>query len=164
MTSGDAAPSLPELRARRAEVQAAEDDHSLLRRIVQTRLDIVRAERARRAFGQASGVGRMVDDLPATLAGPVGAGVARPPRGLTDRLPPQLVDEVDRICDVDVLHRLPELGDADLEVIAGGLLELERVTSEQRQVLHRQLDELGAELVRRYASGQASVDDLLEPG
>jgi hypothetical protein len=150
------------LRARRAELQAAEDDHSLLRRIVQTRLDLVRAERARRAFGQSSGVDRMVDDLPTTLAGPAGGGAARPPRGLAGRLPPQLVDEVDRICDVDVLHRLPDLDDDSLDALADGLLELERVTSEQRQALHRELDELAAELARRYASGQASVDDLLE--
>ena len=41
---------------------------------------------------------------------------------------------------------------------------LERATSELRGALHRALDAVSAELAHRYATGEASVDDLLGPG
>ena len=62
--------SVADLRALRGALQSSEDEQSLRRRLVQGRLDIVRAEQQRRLLGGATGLSEVLADLPATLAGP----------------------------------------------------------------------------------------------
>jgi hypothetical protein len=58
---------LPELRARREEAEAEEADVSYLRRLLQGRLDILRAELVRRSAGGDQDVGGLLAGLPAIL-------------------------------------------------------------------------------------------------
>jgi hypothetical protein len=71
-----AALDLPDVRRRRAEAHREETDLSYLRRVLHGRIDIITAEQARRAQGEA---GRLVDRLSAILRDdpPVSARSAR---------------------------------------------------------------------------------------
>ncbi|MGH9177931.1 MAG: AmfC protein, partial [Acidimicrobiales bacterium] len=67
----------------------------------------------------------------------------------------------DRIFDVNKASTLAETSDDDVRALADAMVELERRVSSQRRGLHERLDALQAELVRRYKTGEASVDTLL---
>ena len=56
---------------------------------------------------------------------------------------------------------VPELSDELLTTMADQLHLLEREVSAERRVLHDILDTLQGELVRRYRTGEATVDGLL---
>jgi hypothetical protein len=58
---------LPELRARREEAESEEADVSCLWRLLQGRLDILRAELVRRSAGGDQDVGGLLAGLPAIL-------------------------------------------------------------------------------------------------
>jgi hypothetical protein len=155
--------ALAEVRGRKAECAEIEVALSYLRRLVQGRLDIVDAELRRRAGGGAANLAEVVDQLPQILAGGTRpAGVGR----LTTQLAPEvnlrvLTADLDRIIDVDRLGRLPEMTEHEVHAVADALAGLERTVSARRHRLHQRLDQLQAELVRRYRSGEASVDALL---
>ena len=157
--------SVADLRALRGVLQSSEDEQSLRRRLVQGRLDIVRAEQQRRLLGGATGMSEVLADLPVTLAGPPESSrPARPPRVGPGRPKPTVGDELEAVCGINELRRLPDLAAHDLEELEAGLVVLERATSELRGAVHRALDAVSAELAHRYATGEASVDDLLGPG
>jgi hypothetical protein len=86
-TEGLADASVAELRERRHECLRVEVVVSYLRRLLQGELDIVRAERELRASGERGDPSRLVEELPAILAGglgaPGGAGGHRGPGGQT---------------------------------------------------------------------------------
>ena len=154
---------LPEVRRRKGEYEEAEVALSYLRRLVQGRLDIVEADRRRRADGGRTELAEVVDQLPEILAGPdrpAGAG-----RLLTAMAPAVnlrlLTADLDRIIDADGVGALPDMADEQLSAVAGALSDLERRVSAQRQSLHERMDLVQRELVRRYRSGEASVDALL---
>ena len=157
--------SVADLRALRGVLQSSEDEQSLRRRLVQGRLDIVRAEQQRRLLGGATGLSEVLADLPVTLAGPSESSRrTRPPRAGPGRPRPTVGDELESVCGINELRRLPDLAADDLGDLEAGLVVLERATSELRGALHRALDAVSAELAHRYATGEASVDDLLGPG
>jgi hypothetical protein len=157
--------SVADLRALRGVLQSSEDEQSLRRRLVQGRLDIVRAEQQRRLLGGATGLSEVLADLPVTLAGPPASSPrTRPPRAGPGRPRPTVGDELESVCGINELRRLPDLAADDLRDLEAGLVVLERATSELRGALHRALDAVSAELAHRYATGEASVDDLLGPG
>ena len=152
-----------EVRAARAELQQAEVALSYVRRLVQGRLDIVEAERRGRADGTDSGSDDPVQRLPEILG-----DTTRPPG--PGRLPMQidpgedaaaLVSEIDHAVNPGKLTALTALNESELDAVAAQLRDIEREVSGQRRALHEQLDALQAELVRRYRSGEASVDALL---
>lgn len=154
---------LSRLRARKAECDEIEVALSFLRRLVQGRLDIVAAELGRRAGGGGGDLSELVGQLPEILG-----GSGRPFAG--SRLPTALAPKVnlrlltadlDRIMDVDKAGALPEMEDAAVEAVARDLAQLERTVSDQRHAIHQRLDALQSELVRRYRSGEATVDALL---
>jgi len=155
--------SMVELRARKAECSEVEGALSYLRRLVQVRLDILTAELANRASGATGEMSDLVKDLGRILA-------ERGTRTLAGRLPSLalpdidydlLTADLDAIFDVDKAGALPETGDAELRRLADAMVELERRVSTQRRALHERLDLLQGEVVRRYKSGEASVDTLL---
>ncbi len=159
-------PSRPieEIRTMRAECQGVEDGVSFLRRQVQGRLDIVRAEGEHRATGSGrSDLADLVANLPATLASHVGGGSVslRPPTSLASVDDVTLLDEVDAVCSAKDLTGLPKLDDDGVARLERGLVALERVVSDRRRLLFDRLDAISGELTRRYRQGEATVDSLL---
>ena len=153
---------LADLRARRAECQAVEDSLSYLRRLVQGRLDIVHAEIDRRASGAPSDLASLVAALPSILSSHVAGGSGN--RLTLAQAPvddPTMTAELDTCCPPERLGELPSLPPDTLDTIAADLTALERVVSVRRRQSFDRLDALSGELARRYRTGEATVDSLL---
>lgn len=158
--------SLPELRTLRRDAQRDEADLSYVRRLLQGRIDILRAELAHRspsaagAFEDAEGsvferLPEILTDAPArhrssarhvTLGTPysekyrlLGRGDARRGRTVGPRR----------------THR-PGAEHRD-----GLTVRYEQQVSGRRQRLQRTADECSGEITRRYREGEAQVEDLL---
>lgn len=153
------------IRRMRAECQEVESGLSLLRRIVQGRLDIVGLELARRAEGgDPADLPDLIARLPEVLSDRTrSSGVGRLPQIMAPgELPAELAAELDGIATAGQMADLPSLGDDELRSIADALSDFERRVSAHRQALFDRIDPLQAELTRRYRSGEASVDALLQ--
>jgi hypothetical protein len=147
---------LPELRARREEAEEA--DVSYLRRLLQGRLDILRAELVRRSAGGTQDVAGLpsilTDDAPGTFSAvprvqvPSRAGEHR--RG------------VERLVSDETVGRLPELDVEELTRAVEVLAREEERVSTHRRAVQRVVDLLRGELARRYRDGTAQVSQLLE--
>jgi len=158
--------AMAEVRKRRDESQEAADELSYLRRLIQGRLDIVHADLERRASGgQPEDIAALVERLE---KGEILSEGTR--AGTLGRLPTTfgpadmdgwISDELDEIVNADKLTALDELGDDEARAIADRLSDLERKVSDQRAALHDVANKLQEEIVRRYKSGEASVDSLL---
>ncbi|GAB3656499.1 RsiG family protein [Streptomyces sparsus] len=153
-----AALGLPSLRGLRRSAQQDEADLSYLRRLLQGRIDILRAEITRRVDPAA----RIVDRLPEILAdGPTRhRSSARhvtlgTPHGAEYRL---LAESM--LAEVE-LSDLGARTDSELHDAMGRLVRYERQISGRRQSLQRTADECSTEIARRYREGEAQVDDLL---
>ncbi|CAN5798412.1 hypothetical protein BH24ACT2_BH24ACT2_06960 [soil metagenome] len=155
--------SMEELRARRAELQGVEVTLSYQRRMAQGRLDIVAAERHRRDQGDAAPAPEaVVAHLTGILAPNTrGQGNGR----LSQLLAPEPTEaetpELDAIAGANVLASLPTLSDEDLDRLIEDLAEFEAGCSRSRRALHDRIDSLQGEVVRRYRTGEASVETLL---
>ncbi len=158
--------SLEEIRQRRAACSEAEDALSVLRRLVQGRLDIVQAELQRRGGDRVGGdVAHLVEQLPEILSegGRPAPGRGRVPKNMApDVNYRKLTAELDRIIDVDTSAGLLGMGDERVRNIAAALEDLERKVSCRRRALQERIDALQAEVVRRYKSGDVDVDALLD--
>ena len=155
---------MEEVRAMRAECQEVESGLSLLRRVVQGRLDIVGVELTRRASGGHPGdLPDLIAHLPEVLSDRTHApGVGRLPQIMAPgELPAELEAELDAITGAGSLAELPSLDDDALRAIAEGLEAFEHKVSQHRQELFDRIDALQAEITRRYKTGEASVDSLL---
>ncbi|WP_431775642.1 ABC transporter substrate-binding protein [Streptomyces cucumeris] len=158
---------LPELRALRRTAQLEEADLSYVRRLLQGRIDILRAELERRS-----------DPAPPVVPD-------APPAALVELLPKILADvpsrhrssarhvtlgtprsaEYERLAE----EMLAEVGlsdpgartDEELHGAMGRLVGYEQQVSRRRQELQRTADGCSAEIARRYREGEAQVDDLL---
>lgn len=158
---------LPELRALRRTAQREEADLSYVRRLLQGRIDILRAE-----------LGRRRDPAPPVVPD-------APPAALVDLLPEILADvpsrhrssarhvtlgtphsaEYERLAE----EMLAEVGlsdpgartDEELHGAMDRLIGYEQQVSRRRQELQRTADGCSAEIARRYREGEAQVDDLL---
>jgi hypothetical protein len=155
---------MADLRSKRAECQAIEVAISYQRRLAQGRLDIVGAERNRRAEG---GEPPSHDDLVRSLAATLAdrgrpAGVGRMPQLLAPDAAEIDTAELDAIAGPGALSRLTELDDARLAEMVEGLSAYEHDVSRQRHALHERIDALQAELTRRYRTGEASIESLLQ--
>jgi hypothetical protein len=158
-----------ELRARRQLAEQEEVDLSYARRLLQGRLDLLRAEQAQRATAR-DGADRgsrtdaeIVRDLAAVLSddGP------RSDHGLGRHLTtdPSRVGEHRRAAEQavdDVAASDPSSLDAEgLAAAVAHLTELERAVSENRHRVQAVMDQLTAEVARRYRDGEAHVEDVL---
>ncbi|TGB12709.1 hypothetical protein [Streptomyces sp. MZ04] len=160
---------LRELRELRRDAQQNEADLSYVRRLLQGRIDILRAEAARRRDPQAPD--------PEGKAGPVGPVVDRLSEILRDAparhrssarhvtlgtphsaeyglLATEMLAEVE-------LSDLEARTDDELHTAMGRLVRCEQQVSRRRQQLQRTADDCSAEIARRYREGEAQVDDLL---
>jgi hypothetical protein len=149
---------MDELRSRRREAEQEEADLSYIRRMLQGRMDILRAELARRSGGGE----KIVEHLSQVLA-----DSARSDHGLGRylRVEPSRVDEHRRsveqlIADVGVSD-VEGHTDDELRESLGRLEGFEQGISEDRHRVQKVMDALTTEVASRYKSGTASVDDLL---
>ncbi|AEW94901.1 MULTISPECIES: RsiG family protein [Streptomycetaceae] len=167
--------ALPRLRTLRRDAQQEEADLSYLRRLLQGRVDILRAELARRTdppAGRPAPPPRRPVVLPAALP-------------LLDRLPEILTDDpsavrqsarhvtlgtprgaeyrrlADRILDDVGLSDLSARTDTELRAGLARMEALEQDISRRRRGLQETVDGCSAEITRRYREGEARIDDLL---
>lgn len=163
----DARP-LDELRAMRTRCQELENSLSYVRRMIQGRFDIVGGELQRRREGGDAGdtselIGRLPDILAEGSRTTGGPGSVRPPSSLEpDALViNQLEARLDEVIDAEQLGKVTGLDDAALGEAMTAMRGLEDEVSTNRRTLHRVIDAVQAEVVRRYSSGEATVDGLL---
>lgn len=149
---------LADVRRLRREAVQEEADLSYVRRLLQGRVDIVRAELRRRASGAP---GSLVPDLGRILAGPhvTGPGPARhvtkPSHVTEDR---REVEHV--LADID-LSDVTSRTDEELQVAVTRLAEYEAEVSATRHQVQQVVDACNAEIARRYRDGEAQVAELL---
>ncbi|MEY9846257.1 aerial mycelium formation protein [Streptacidiphilus sp. MAP5-3] len=156
---------LDELRTLRRHAQRDEADLSYLRRLLQGRVDILRAELDRRSGHAALLTDTLLEQLPEILAD-IPSQVRHSARHVTLGTPNShayrtLADELmgdARLAD------LAEQSDAQLQKACIRLTAHERGISRERQRLQRTVDGCSAEITRRYREGEARVDDLLSGG
>lgn len=159
--------SLDELRARRDEATEVETGLSYLRRMVQGRLDILVAEQRRRSDRtHAEGAGaltELVDQLPSILSEHVHApGLGRLPALLgPGELDHGLEQRLENVIPAARLAAITEMADDELGQVSDGLIDLEREVSGLRRSVFEVLDKVQEEIVRRYRTGEATVDSLL---
>jgi hypothetical protein len=156
--------SMDELRAKRAESQAIEVGLSYLRRLAQGRLDIVAAEQRRRSEG---GDPVEAQDLVASLSDILGDHLIAPGNGrLPQLLSPDLeafdTEALDAIAGPNRLANLGDCSEDDLADLVEKLSAFEAEVSAERRTLFATIDALQAEITRRYKTGEASVESLLQ--
>ena len=157
--------AIADVRQMRAESQEIETGLSYLRRLIQGRLDIVGAERQRRAEGREPGdLSDLISQLPEILSDRTRSpGVGRLPQipapGETE---PGMTARLDAILGERDLESLPRLSDDDLDRMTADLDELEREVSDLRRQVFDCIDALQAEITRRYRTGEANVESLLQ--
>ncbi|HTY73283.1 MAG TPA: aerial mycelium formation protein [Actinomycetes bacterium] len=151
--------SLEDVRVLRHEAEQEEADLSYLRRLLQGRSDLLRAELDRRA-GSADEplVDRLVDvlsDGPRTTHGS-GRHITVEPSRVAEhrRRVEQLVADIGLS---DVAGRSPE----ELSRTLAVLEDYERAISELRQRVQAVMDACTSEIARRYRDGEADVSSLL---
>ncbi|MGH3999819.1 MAG: aerial mycelium formation protein, partial [Pseudonocardiaceae bacterium] len=152
--------ALGEVRARRDDAAQEVTDLSYLRRLLHARIDIVRAEQQRRRDG---GSVPVVADLARILAdnalGPAtGAGrhqTVEPSRAQAHRRNVEAL-----VSDVD-LSDVGSLSTEQLNCALRAYSTEEASVSQLRREVQHVMDAFNAEIGARYASGSASVDDLL---
>ena len=159
--AGIASLPMAELRSKRDDAEQEEADVSYLRRLVQGRIDILRAELARRG---GDGTGSLLADLPQIL-GETAPRTA--PRGLGRHttLEPSRADEHRRyvealVADVD-LSDVAARSDEELRSALSVFEREESDLSDKRRRIFTVLDVCSAEITRRYRDGEADVSDLL---
>lgn len=149
---------LPELRALRRDAQRDEADLSYVRRLVQGRIDILRAELARRRAPESPVVDRLSEilaDAPSPHRSSARHVTLSTPRSDEYRkLAAETLAEVE-------LSDLDARTDEELHTAMGRLVRYEQQVSRRRHRLQRTADGCGAEIARRYRDGEAQVDDLL---
>ncbi|MFI9629128.1 ABC transporter substrate-binding protein [Streptomyces sp. NPDC052042] len=149
---------LSELRTLRRDSQRDEADLSYVRRLVQGRIDILRAELARRLDPEAPVVDRLSEilaDTPSRHRSSARHVTLTTPRSDEYR---QLAAET--LAEVE-LSDLDARTDEELHAAMGRLIRYEQQVSRRRHQLQRTADDCGAEIARRYRDGEAQVDDLL---
>ncbi|MDQ0985329.1 ABC transporter substrate-binding protein [Streptomyces sp. V2I9] len=154
---------LPELRTLRRDAQRDEADLSYVRRLVQGRIDILRAELARRRDPETPvedvavvrRLSEILADTPSRHRTSARHVTLTTPRGDEfRRLAAETLAEVE-------LSDLDARTDEELHTAMGRLVRYEQQVSRRRHELQRTADDCGAEIARRYRDGEAQVDDLL---
>jgi len=156
---------MAEVRAMRSECQEIETGLSYLRRLVQGRLDIVGAELQRRRDGLEPGdLSDLISHLPEILSDRTRApGFGRLPQLLAPGdLDPELTEQLDQIVAAHDLETLPSLEAQEIDRVHDELEALEHEISGRRRQLFDRIDALQAEITRRYRTGEASVESLLQ--
>jgi len=156
--------SMEGVRARRAACQLLETQLSYVRRLAQGRLDIVSSEIAARRDGT-QGDRTLVEQLTAALSERITApGNGHLPMGLAPgEVDPELLAGLDAAGPPAEVSSPSSMDAEELRRVADALAGFERAVSDRRRAMFERIDALQAEIVRRYRSGEASVDSLLGP-
>lgn len=156
---------MADVRSMRAECQEIETGLSYLRRLVQGRHDIVGAELQRRRDGAEPGdLADLISHLPEILSDRTRPpGLGRLPQLLAPGdVDPELEASLEEIMGEHDLESLPTLSDEGLHEMHDQLEALEREVSDRRRQFFDRIDTLQAEITRRYKTGEASVESLLQ--
>lgn len=150
-----------QVRTARAECEAEEEAISYARRVLQGRLDILRAELLRREGNGDDDAEDLLARLPDILSSD---HVASPPsQARSTRL--RVPADADRLeAEIDALVGASELDQRDTEELAAVIERLgahERQLSGIRRQLFDRIDALRDELARRYKDGTAAVSEIL---
>ncbi len=150
-----------ELRRIRSACEVAEEGISYARRLLQGRLDILRA-----ALDQSEhpGAGELLAALPALMADQGHVSDPAQSRSLRVRVPADAERYAAVIDAIITEDEVPEGSDedlADLERVVETLTQVEHELSARRRALFARIDGLREELLARYKDGRADVRDLL---
>lgn len=150
---------MPEVRSMRNDCREEESVLSFERRMLHGRMDLLRAELARRADGKE---GSLIDELAKILAGderPEDRG------GFPGPDPRPGVDHpkrrIEKLISDDTLANVGSMSPDEIEETLGLLSDAEREASQSRRQVQRVLDAINAEIARRYKSGEADPADAL---
>ncbi len=156
--------STDDLRELRAACEAHEEAVSYARRLLQGRLDILRAELLRREAAGEPDAGSLLGGLPAILAGdehPTDPAHARATRLRVPAIAEVLERELDAVVGPGDLEALDAREVEELAALVDRLTAHERHLSSVRRQLFDRIDTVRDELARRYKDGRASVSELL---
>lgn len=161
---------LEEVRARRVDADQEEADLSYARRLLQGRIDILRAEQSGR-HGEGSLVGRPHTDteIVGALSRILGSDT-RNDHGLGRYLGsgPTRIGEHRREAERAVADvggsDLAALDDVELQEAIDRLVSIEGRVSRTRREVQRVVDTLTQEVARRYISGEITVSSVVNPG
>lgn len=149
---------LPELRALLRDARQEESELSYVRRLLQGRIDILRAELARRSSpGSAllELLPEILTDAPSRQRSSARHVTVATPRSDRYRaLAAEMLGQVE-------LSDLTARTDDELRAAMARLVGCEQRFSQRRQVIQRTADGCSTEIARRYREGEAHVDDLL---
>jgi len=150
------------VRARRGACQLLETQLSYVRRLAQGRLDIVASETAARRAGTEHDQ-TLEQRLTAALADRITSpGNGHLPMGLEPgEIDPALLAGLDRAAPPALVSSPSSMDDDQLRQVTDALAGFERDISARRRAMFDRIDFLQAEIVRRYQSGEATVDSLL---
>ena len=157
--------SLDDLRLERNQLQHEDDAVSYVRRIAQARIDIVAAELNRSDDSSSEDLsGDLQRVLSQHLTAPSAA--TRAPRVDDDHLANDArAIQLDQLCAEHGFSRLSSgesLSQSELASLTEVLTTFERNISADRRERFERIDALGAELVRRFRSGEVQVDQFLD--
>lgn len=142
-----------ELRRRRDQALSEREFQSYLRRLVQGRQDLLRAEQARRAGASpGSAEGPLVDRLTSVLSMGERSSASRG-EAMSERLSEEDIRDAERRADAATgggFERPEDLSDERLALALASLQREERVVSDARAAVFKVHDLLQDELKRRY--------------
>lgn len=155
--------TLDQVRATRDDLSAIETGLSYLRRVVQARLDIALAEDRRRELGGPAGAAGLVEKLPEILGSKLrSSGTGRLNTAFVPtRVPEEFDRQLEAILPSALISSVSDLSGDDLTRAQESLTDLERIVSDERRRVFEVIDRLQDEIVRRYKTGEATVDSLL---
>ena len=151
--------STAELRERREACELAEEAVSYARRLLQGRLDLLRAELAGRDSDDAAD---LLASLPTILSSDQGSA-SDPLKARSVRLRvPADAEAYEAAIDAILAERAVDEADVDeLARLTRQLTDYERELSSVRRALFDRIDALRDELAARYKDGRADVSELL---
>jgi len=150
---------LEELRVSRLSLKDEERELSYVRRLLQGRIDIIKAELARRA-GHGNDV---LASLPAILADSPRSSKASARHVSLDGPVGKHHAAIDAQRAANALSQgnLCDMSDPHLRTMMDSFVRHEKAVSSARHQIHQTMDGLSTELTRRYREGSAQVDHLL---
>lgn len=153
-----------ELRRRRDDCEEEESGVSFARRVLQGRLDILRAEIMRRRDDGQEEAQSVLAALPDILGSERATADPSQARATRFLVPPNVQyhrRDVDQIVDEDSMTGLHARPLEEIRDVVERLAVKERELSDRRRELLDRIDALREELLRRYKSGEAHVSDVL---
>jgi hypothetical protein len=161
---------LEEVRARRVDADQEEADLSYARRLLQGRIDILRAEQAaRQGSGPLAGQPHSDAEIVGALSRILGAdprsdhGMGRYLGARPSRIGEHRREAERAVADVGGSD-LAALNDLHLQEAIDRLVSIEGRVSRTRREVQRVVDTLTEEVARRYMSGEVAVTSIADPG